>query len=69
EIMDMSFAIQALSVEHIVKNRDTLAPGVHSVPRAIDEMVAWAALEANGVDVDRLTDAQCAYLASWKEGT
>ena len=69
EIMDMSFALQALSVEHIVKNRDTLAPGVHSVPRAIDEMVAWAALEANGVDVDRLTDAQCAYLASWKEGT
>ena len=69
EIMDMSFAIQALSVEHIVKNRDTLAPGVHPVPRAIDEMVAWASLEANGVDVDRLTDAQCAYLASWKEGT
>ncbi len=69
EIMDMSFAIQALAVEHIVKNRDTLAPGVHPVPRAIDEMVAWAALEANGVDVDRLTDAQCAYLASWKEGT
>jgi adenosylhomocysteinase len=69
EIMDMSFAIQALSVEHIVKNRDTLAPGLHPVPRAIDEMVAWASLEANGVDVDRLTDAQCAYLASWKEGT
>ncbi len=69
EIMDMSFAIQALSVEHIVKNRDTLAPGVHPVPRAIDEMVAWASLEANGVDVDRLTDAQCTYLASWKEGT
>ena len=69
EIMDMSFALQALSVEHIVKNRDTLVPGVHSVPKAVDEVVAWAALEASGVDVDRLTDAQCAYLTSWKEGT
>ena len=69
EIMDMSFALQALSVEHIVKNHEKMAPGVHPVPKEVDEMVAWAALVASGIDVDKLTDAQCAYLSSWKEGT
>ena len=69
EIMDLSFALQALSVEYIVKHREELAPGVHPIPREVDEMVAWAALEASGVEIDCLTDAQCEYLTSWKEGT
>jgi adenosylhomocysteinase len=69
EIMDMSFAIQALSVEHIVRNRGTLTAGVHPVPRRIDEEVAWAALRASGVDIDALTAGQRAYLDGWKEGT
>jgi adenosylhomocysteinase len=69
EIMDLSFALQALSIEHIVKHREELSPGVHPIPREVDEMVAWAALEASGVEIDCLSDAQCEYLTSWKEGT
>ena len=69
EIMDMSFALQALSVEHLIKNRDNLKPGVHPVPKEVDEAVAWAALRASGVTIDALTDQQCAYLSEWKEGT
>ena len=69
EIMDLSFALQALSVEHLVKNRDDLRPGVHPVPRAVDEAVAWAALEASGIDIDALTEDQACYLSGWKEGT
>jgi len=57
EIMDMSFALQALSVAHIVRERGNLKP------------VAWAALGASGVSIDCLTDAQCEYMDSWREGT
>jgi adenosylhomocysteinase len=69
EIMDMSFALQALSVEHLIKNREDLAPGVHPVPKEVDEAVAWAALRASDVSIDTLTDVQCDYLSGWKEGT
>jgi adenosylhomocysteinase len=69
EIMDMSFALQALSVAYIVRNREGLDPGVHPVPRELDQQVAWAALEASGVTIDCLTDEQCRYMDSWKEGT
>jgi adenosylhomocysteinase len=69
EIMDMSFALQALSVEHIVKHREGLIPGVHPVPREVDQAVAWAALKATGVRIDELTEEQCEYLSCWKEGT
>ena len=69
EIMDMSFALQALSVAHIARERGKLAPGVHPVPRELDQQVAWAALAASGVSIDCLTDAQCEYMDSWKEGT
>ena len=69
EIMDMSFALQALSVAHIVRNKGKLAPGVHPVPRELDQQVAWAALASSGVSIDCLTDAQCEYMDSWKEGT
>jgi adenosylhomocysteinase len=69
EIMDMSFALQALSVAHIVREKGKLAPGVHPVPRELDQQVAWAALGASGVSIDCLTDAQCEYMDSWKEGT
>jgi adenosylhomocysteinase len=69
EIMDMSFALQALSVAHIVRNRGKMAPGVHPVPKELDQEVAWAALASSGVSIDCLTDAQCDYMDSWKEGT
>ncbi|NIP34583.1 MAG: adenosylhomocysteinase [Thermoplasmata archaeon] len=69
EIMDMSFALQALSIAHIVRNRGKLEPGVHPVPKELDQDVAWAALASSGVSIDCLTDAQCEYMDSWKEGT
>lgn len=62
EIMDMSFAIQALSLAYLVKNADTLEPGVHSVPRDVDEIVAHRKLESLGVTIDRLTEEQERYL-------
>ena len=68
EIMDLSFALQALSVAGFVRGELPTAPGVHAVPRAIDERVAALHLEAHGVGLDRLTEAQRAYRASWQVG-
>ncbi len=64
EIMDMSFAIQALSARYIAQHRD-LSKGVHFVPDAIDREVARRKLLAWGVRVDCLTDEQKKYLNSW----
>lgn len=64
EIMDMSFAIQALSARYIAQHRN-LEKGVHFVPEEIDREVARRKLLAWGVKVDTLTDAQEAYLHSW----
>ena len=68
-VMDMSFANQALSVEHIVQSEGKLALGVHSVPRAIDEEIARLKLEAMGARIDTLTPEQERYLSSWESGT
>ncbi len=68
-VMDMSFANQALSVEHLVKNHHQMEKRVYSVPEEIDRQVARMKLEAMGVKVDRLTPDQEKYLASWSEGT
>ena len=62
EIMDMSFAIQALSAQYLADNRGRLAPGVVPVPREIDLAVAERKLETMGICIDRLTDRQRAYL-------
>ncbi|HVP41047.1 MAG TPA: adenosylhomocysteinase [Candidatus Krumholzibacteriaceae bacterium] len=68
EVMDMSFANQALSVEHLAKN-PRLEPRVYNVPKKIDETVARLKLEAIGVKIDTLTAEQKKYLSSWEEGT
>ena len=65
EIMDMSFAIQALCARHIAKNGKTLAAGVHPVPQEIDREVARRKLSAWGVSVDTLSPEQERYLNSW----
>jgi len=67
-VMDMSFANQALCLEHLVKCRG-LAPGVYSVPENIDREIARLKLKALGVDIDTLTPQQSKYLQSWQEGT
>ena len=62
EIMDMSFAIQAMSAEYLVKMRGRLENTVIPVPREIDEAVARRKLAAMGVSIDALDDAQREYL-------
>jgi adenosylhomocysteinase len=68
-VMDMSFANQALSAEHAVKNADSLEPKVYVVPEEIDREIARLKLETMGIGIDRLTEEQERYLASWDEGT
>jgi adenosylhomocysteinase len=69
DVMDLSFADQALAAEWLVANRGTQEPGVYTLPRELDEEVARLKLEAMGASLDRLTDEQERYLASWEEGT
>ncbi len=61
EIMDMSFAIQALSAEYLVKNHGKLA-GTVDVPEEIDKKVAQLLLSFRGFEIDKLTKTQEAYL-------
>jgi adenosylhomocysteinase len=68
-VMDMSFADQSLSVEHLVKNVKKLEAKVYPVPAAIDQSVARLKLQSLGITIDRLTHEQEEYLASWSEGT
>src|SRR3954465_7517192 len=63
EVMDVSFALQALAAAHLVGG--DLEPGVHPVPDALDREVAALKLAALGVEIDALTDEQRAYLSSW----
>ena len=69
EVMDMSFANQALSAEYLVENSSDMEHNVHSVPRDIDENIAALKLQATGVEIDELTDKQREYLNSWEMGT
>jgi adenosylhomocysteinase len=64
EVMDVSFATQALCVEDLVRGADR-APGLHAVPEAIDREVARLKLAALGVELDRPTSEQQAYRSSW----
>jgi adenosylhomocysteinase len=66
EIMDMSFALQALAANYVVDQAGSLAAGCHPVPAAIDEHVARLKLAAAGVAIDELTDDQREYLAHWQ---
>ena len=64
-VMDMSFATQALAVEHLVSSGDTLEPRVLDVPNAIDAEIARLKLAALDVEIDELTEDQRSYLHSW----
>ncbi|MHB1131314.1 MAG: adenosylhomocysteinase [Chloroflexota bacterium] len=69
EVMDMSFANQALSVEYLYRQAGELAPQVITVPGEIDREVARLKLEAMGLHIDTLSAEQTQYLASWEAGT
>ncbi|MFM2062170.1 MAG: hypothetical protein RLZZ507_1840 [Cyanobacteriota bacterium] len=68
-VMDMSFANQALAVEYLVKNKGSLAAGLHSIPREVDEEIARLKLQAMGIFIDSLTADQIDYINSWQSGT
>jgi adenosylhomocysteinase len=69
EVMDMSFANQALCVRYIVENHEMLRNGVYPVPKDIDEEVARLKLESLGIETEELTEEQKRYLSSWEMGT
>jgi adenosylhomocysteinase len=69
QVMDMSFANQALSAEFVVQNAGTLDRKVYPVPEEIDKEIARLKLATMGVAIDQLTEEQAKYLDSWNEGT
>jgi adenosylhomocysteinase len=69
QVMDMSFANQALGAEYIVRNHRTLKNQVYKVPEPIDRTIAVLKLKSMGMKIDTLTSEQEKYLASWEMGT
>ena len=69
EIMDMSFATQALGLVHMVRNFDKMDNSVHAVPAEIDSEIASIKLRSMGVGIDTLTAEQISYMSGWEEGT
>jgi len=68
EVMDMSFANQALCVKYL-REGERMEPRVYRVPEEIDRLVARLKLEAMGMEIDELTEEQRRYLATWEAGT
>ena len=69
EVMDLSFALQALCTLHIAKNGRKMKGGVYEVPQEIDEQVANLKLSSLGLRIDEMTNEQKKYLCSWDIGT
>lgn len=69
EIMDGSFAIQALALEYLAKNEGNLPIEVINIPAKLDDYVARMALESHNIQLQSLTDEQREYLTGFKEGT
>jgi adenosylhomocysteinase len=69
EVMDMSFANQALAAEYLVRNKGKLENKVYILPKKLDNMVARLKLKAMEMGLEQLTRKQKKYLSSWQEGT
>jgi adenosylhomocysteinase len=69
EVMDMSFANQALAAKYIAENWQKLERKVYRLLEELDRMVARMKLESMGVEIDQLTDEQVRYLSDWRCGT
>ncbi|KUO69753.1 MAG: adenosylhomocysteinase [Desulfosporosinus sp. BRH_c37] len=65
EVMDMTFALQALSLQYVALNYEKLSAGVYQVNTEIDEKVAMLKLQSLGLSIDKLTKDQKIYLSSW----
>ena len=68
-VMDMSFANQALGAEYMMRNVENLEAQVYTIPADVDMEIARLKLAAMGVNTDKLTEQQEAYLNQWQEGT
>ena len=66
EVMDMTFANQALCAEYLLKNKGKLEPKVYGVPAAIDKSVARLWLESHDMKIDTSSQEQSRYLESWR---
>ena len=69
EVMDLAFGIEALALAWLAGNAEKLASDVHPVPPDIDAEAARLVLATLGAEIDSLTPAQRAYLASWRLGS
>ncbi|MCA1717985.1 MAG: adenosylhomocysteinase [Actinobacteria bacterium] len=67
EIMDLTFAIQALCAHHLANDYKSMAPAVHLLPKEIDDEVALIKLNAVGMGVDALTPEQEEFLRGWRD--
>jgi adenosylhomocysteinase len=65
EIMDLTFAVQALAAHHLANHAGDIAPGIQPIPEEIDDLVARAKLASLGVEPERLTEEQIRYQQSW----
>jgi adenosylhomocysteinase len=66
EVMDLTFAVQALAAHHLAKNAASMPPGLHAIPAEIDDLVARTKLASLGVEPEQLTEEQMAYQRSWR---
>jgi len=69
EIMDTSFATQALAIEYLAKNWKSMEPMVYAVPETMDNEIAKIKLRTMGISIDELTNDQEKYMKGWEEGT
>jgi len=69
EVMDQSFGVQAVSIRELVQHADDYDAGVHEVPDHLDRKLAEIKLDAEGVDLDTLSEEQEEYMTSWQHGT
>ena len=69
DVMDLSFSIQLLCVEYILKNKGRLVSTVLDVPKDVDLEVARLKLHSMGISIEELTEEQKRYLTSWEMGT
>jgi adenosylhomocysteinase len=69
EVMDMTFATQALGIEHLTQHAAEMKPGVHEIPHSIEQQVAKAKLASYDILIDQLSEDQRHYLTGWRIGT
>jgi adenosylhomocysteinase len=66
EIMDLTFAVQALAAHHLASHAKDFGPGIQTIPADIDDLVARHKLASLGVEPETLTEEQIRYQQSWR---